>query len=69
VVPREEQMKAAVLRDFKTPLAVQDVSIPKPTESEVLIKVEVCGVCHSDLHVADGDSSQLAGIVKRPLMA
>ena len=61
-------MKAAVLRDFKTPLIVEDVPLPKPTESEVLIKVEVCGVCHSDLHVADGDWSQLAGIVKKPLI-
>jgi propanol-preferring alcohol dehydrogenase len=61
-------MKAAVLRDFKTPLAVQDVALPQPTESEVLIKVEVCGVCHSDLHVADGDWSQLARIVKKPLI-
>jgi alcohol dehydrogenase, propanol-preferring len=61
-------MKAAVLRDFKTPLTIQDVSVPKPTESEVLIKAEVCGVCHSDLHVADGDWSQLAGIVKKPLI-
>jgi len=61
-------MKAAVLRDFKTPLTVQHVSPPKPTETEVLIKVEVCGVCHSDLHVADGDWSQFAGIVKRPLI-
>lgn len=61
-------MKAAVLRDFKTPLTVQDVPLPQPTESEVLIKVEVCGVCHSDLHVADGDWSQLARIVKKPLI-
>jgi propanol-preferring alcohol dehydrogenase len=61
-------MKAAVLRDFKTPLTVQDVPLPQPTASEVLIKVEVCGVCHSDLHVADGDWSQLAGIVKKPLI-
>jgi len=61
-------MKAAVLGDFKTPLTIQDVDLPKPTESEVLIKVEVCGVCHSDLHVADGDWSQLAGIVKKPLI-
>jgi alcohol dehydrogenase, propanol-preferring len=30
--------------------------------------VEACGVCHSDLHVADGDWTQLAGIVKRPLI-
>jgi alcohol dehydrogenase, propanol-preferring len=61
-------MKAAVLRDFKTPLTIQDVALPKPTESEVLIKVEVCGVCHSDLHVADGDWSQLAGLVKKPVI-
>ena len=61
-------MKAAVLRDFKTPLKIQDVALPKPAASEVLIKVEVCGVCHSDLHVADGDWSQLAGIVRKPLI-
>jgi propanol-preferring alcohol dehydrogenase len=61
-------MKAAVLRHFKAPLTVQDVSRPEPTESEVLVKVEVCGVCHSDLHVADGDWSQLAGIIKKPLI-
>ena len=35
---------------------------------EVLIEVEVCGVCHSDLHVADGDWPQLARIVKKPLI-
>jgi propanol-preferring alcohol dehydrogenase len=33
-----------------------------------LIKVEACGVCHSDLHIADGDWSQLAAIVKKPLI-
>lgn len=61
-------MRAVVLSEFKTPLIVRDVEIPKPGEEEVLIKVEVCGVCHSDLHVADGDWKQLAGIVKRPLI-
>jgi len=61
-------MKAAVLCDFKTPLSVRDVDVPKPGEGEVLIKVEVCGVCHSDLHVADGDWAQLARIVKKPLI-
>jgi alcohol dehydrogenase, propanol-preferring len=66
--PEGEKMKAAVLHDFKTPLTVREVSRPKLTDSEVLIKVEVCGVCHSDLHVADGDWSQLAGIIKKPLI-
>jgi propanol-preferring alcohol dehydrogenase len=61
-------MKAAVLHAFKTPLALEDVPLPEPTEDEVLIEVEVCGVCHSDLHVADGDWPQLASIVKKPLI-
>jgi alcohol dehydrogenase, propanol-preferring len=61
-------MKAAVLSDFKTPLMIKDVDRPHPDEGEVLIEVEVCGVCHSDLHVADGDWTQFARIVKKPLI-
>ncbi|MGA8489173.1 MAG: zinc-dependent alcohol dehydrogenase [Terriglobales bacterium] len=61
-------MKAAVLHEFKTPLAFEEVTRPEAGADEVLIEVEVCGVCHSDLHVADGDWTQLAGIVKKPLI-
>jgi propanol-preferring alcohol dehydrogenase len=61
-------MKAAVLHAFKTPLSLEDVARPEIGADEVLIEVEVCGVCHSDLHVADGDWTQLAGIVKKPLI-
>ncbi len=61
-------MKAAVLHEFKQPLTIQEVNRPKPEAGEVLIAVEACGVCHSDLHVADGDWTQLAGIVKKPLI-
>jgi len=61
-------MKAAVLHAFKTELSLEDVARPQPGEEEVLIEVEVCGVCHSDLHVAAGDWVQLAGIVKKPLI-
>jgi propanol-preferring alcohol dehydrogenase len=61
-------MKAAVLHAFKTPLALEEVPRPEPSEDEVLIEVEVCGVCHSDLHVADGDWTQFASIVKKPLI-
>ena len=61
-------MKAAVLHEFKTPLALEEVPRPERAEDEVLIEVEVCGVCHSDLHVADGDWPQLASIVKKPLI-
>ncbi len=61
-------MKAAVLHEFKTPLSLEDVPRPEPGADEVLIEVEVCGVCHSDLHVADADWTQLASIVKKPLI-
>jgi alcohol dehydrogenase, propanol-preferring len=61
-------MKAAVLHEFKTPLKIEDVPRPQIGADEVLIAVDACGVCHSDLHVADGDWKQFAGIVKRPLI-
>jgi len=61
-------MKAAVLHEFKKPLAIEEVNSPKPESQEVLIEVEACGVCHSDLHLADGDWTQLAKIVKKPLI-
>lgn len=61
-------MKAAVLHEFKKPLAIDDVARPAPDANEVLIQVDACGVCHSDLHLAEGDWSQLAAITKKPLI-
>ena len=61
-------MRAAILRQFKEPLAIEEVPCPKPAADEVLIQVEACGVCHSDLHVAGGDWKQFAGITKLPLI-
>jgi alcohol dehydrogenase, propanol-preferring len=61
-------MKAAVLREFKKPLTIEEISQPRPGAGEVLIRIEACGVCHSDLHVADGDWTQFAKIVKTPLI-
>lgn len=61
-------MKAAVLHEFKKPLAMEDLARPSAGPDEVVIQVEACGVCHSDLHVADGDWIQFAGIVKKPLV-
>jgi propanol-preferring alcohol dehydrogenase len=61
-------MKAAVLREFKKPLLLEEFERPTPGPGEVLIEVEACGVCHSDLHVADGDWGQFASIVKKPLI-
>ena len=61
-------MKAAILREFKSPLSFEEVAPPKPDAHEVLLEVEACGVCHSDLHVADGDWPQIVPITKRPLI-
>ncbi len=48
-------MKAAVLHEFGKALEVAEAPRPEPLADEVLIKVEACGVCHSDLHMARGD--------------
>ena len=61
-------MKAAVLREFKSPLIIEEIAQPQPAAHEVLIAVEACGVCHSDLHLADADWPQLARIIKKPLV-
>lgn len=61
-------MKAAVLHELKKPLAIEEVERPKPCENEVLIKIEASGVCHSDLHIIEGDWKQFGGIIKLPLI-
>ena len=61
-------MKAAVLREFKRPLVIEQVPTPVPGPNDVLIQVKACGICHSDLHVAGGDWPQLAHIVKKPVI-
>lgn len=48
-------MKAAVVRKFGSPLSIEDVPVPVPGPGEILVKVMACGVCHTDLHAADGD--------------
>jgi len=55
-------MRAAVLRELKTPLRIESVPMPEPGPGEVLIKVAACGVCHSDVHAVDGDWDPLPGL-------
>src|SRR5271166_1235221 len=50
-----KMMKAAVVHAFGKPLVIEDVPIPTPGPGELLIKVMANGVCHTDLHAADGD--------------
>jgi propanol-preferring alcohol dehydrogenase len=53
-VHEEKNMKAVVVKEGKAPLVVEERPKPKPKPGEVLIKVKACGVCHSDLMVAQG---------------
>jgi len=48
-------MKAAVVRAFGSPLTIEEVPVPSPGPGEVLVKIVATGVCHTDLHAADGD--------------
>ncbi|MFZ2870651.1 zinc-dependent alcohol dehydrogenase [Zavarzinia sp.] len=53
---------AALIRTLKAPLSFECREIPSPGPGEVLIDVVACGVCHSDVHAADGDWSPLPSI-------
>lgn len=48
-------MRAAVVTQFRQPLEIRQVPVPKPGPGEVLVRVHACGVCHTDLHAVDGD--------------
>lgn len=46
------------------PLRLHDVPIPEPGSGQVLVRVRVCGVCRTDLHIVEGDLP----LVKRPII-
>ncbi|MBI2846689.1 MAG: zinc-dependent alcohol dehydrogenase family protein [Chloroflexi bacterium] len=52
-------MKAAVLRKpqliEQAPLDITDLPAPKPGPGQVRIKVSACGICHTDLHIVEGE--------------
>ncbi len=50
-----EMMKAMLLDAPGLPLRLADVPRPDPAAGEIRVKVAACGVCRTDLHVADGD--------------
>jgi propanol-preferring alcohol dehydrogenase len=48
-------MRAMVLQAPRSPLRATDLPVPAPGPGQVLIRVRACGVCRTDLHVADGE--------------
>ena len=53
--PSTKTMKAAVVHEFGKPLTIEEVPVPAAGPGQILVKVAATGVCHTDLHAADGD--------------
>jgi propanol-preferring alcohol dehydrogenase len=51
-------MKAMQLRAVKEPLRLVELPVPKPASGQVLIRVSVCAVCRTDLHIVSGELSE-----------
>jgi S-(hydroxymethyl)glutathione dehydrogenase/alcohol dehydrogenase len=49
------KVKAAVLNDVKTPFEMTELDLDGPGPGEVLIRYVAAGLCHSDLHLTEGD--------------
>ncbi|MGT2771346.1 alcohol dehydrogenase AdhP [Streptococcus marimammalium] len=54
-------MKAVVVNQLSNGVEVIEHELPEIKSGEALVKVEYCGVCHTDLHVAKGDFGQVPG--------
>ena len=52
-----DTMMAAVAEAPGLPLSVREMPTPRPGRGQFLVKMESCGVCHSDLHLRDGDEN------------
>ncbi|BCW94768.1 MAG: hypothetical protein KatS3mg018_0250 [Fimbriimonadales bacterium] len=48
-------MRAMVLEQVGQPLTLRELPIPSPEPQQVLIRVQACAVCRTDLHIVDGE--------------
>jgi alcohol dehydrogenase, propanol-preferring len=49
------KMKAAVVHEFGKPLTIEELDVPALRNDKILVQMDACGVCHTDLHAARGD--------------
>jgi S-(hydroxymethyl)mycothiol dehydrogenase len=52
-----QEVRAVVARKAKEPVAVETIVVPDPGPGEALVRVQACGVCHTDLHYREGGIS------------
>src|SRR5262245_46885859 len=48
-------MRGMILEAPRSPLRAAELPIPEPGPEQILLRVHACGVCRTDLHVADGE--------------
>ena len=48
-------MRAMIFEERGKPLSLREIDVPQPAANDVLIRVDTCGVCRTDLHVFDGE--------------
>ena len=61
--------RAAVLTGYHQPFQVMELELDEPGPHEVLLKMSAAGLCHSDLHMMDGDTasgSRSSAATRRP---
>ena len=49
------KVRAAVCREYKKPVSIEELELADPKEGEVLVKVKACGYCHSDYSFLEGN--------------
>lgn len=49
-----QQVRAVVAREKDAPVTVETITVPDPGPGEALVRVQACGVCHTDLHYRQG---------------
>jgi len=54
--PAREKAKAVIAHAHGAPVVVEDIWVDPPRQGEVMVKMEACGVCHSDLSTAKASS-------------
>ncbi|HZC72207.1 MAG TPA: S-(hydroxymethyl)mycothiol dehydrogenase [Jatrophihabitans sp.] len=49
-----QQVRGAIARSVKAPVEVVTINVPDPGPGEAVVRVQACGVCHTDLHYREG---------------
>jgi propanol-preferring alcohol dehydrogenase len=50
-----DSMQAMIFKQAGEPLELTELPVPEPAPHQILIRVLACGVCHTDLHIVDGE--------------